>query len=555
MQRMVCALVASLLAGPIDAQVVGGTWRIHATFTGEVPGDQLGTSLAGVGDWNLDGCDDFIVGARYAGQWGRAYVYSGKDHALLQTMDGPSSGRNFGFSVSGAGDVDGDGRGDAIVGAPDGVSDVSRAYVISSASGQVVLQLDRISSFDAFGWSVDGAGDLDGDSRADLIVGAHDADVGGIHRAGAAYAFSGATGLELFRIEGASPDEFVGRSVAGADDFDGDGVPEVIVGALYANSGNTGSVFVLSGATGALLRRHDGTYWWEGFGNSVGATGDLDGDGVGDLIIGAPYSRASGLAGSGRALVFSGAAGNLLHEFQGIRAADQLGWSVSGAGDTDRDGIEDLVIGAANASPGVNRAGAVFLYSGATGQTINVLEGISPHASLGTAVAGAGDANGDGYADFLASEPYLYANGGYYAGRVYLGGLQPHLRTSQAEISASGGGSVGFLVEFGVEFAAGHYRILVSGSGEGPNSLGGILVPLTADAWFRASLLGREPAGADHFSGFLNAEGRSVADLAVAAGGLPAGRIGSTVHFAAVAADATGSRRRSSVAVALEIVP
>jgi len=177
-------------------------------FTGEAAGDWLGLSVSGAGDVNNDGFDDLIVGAPYndAGgtNAGRAYVYSGETGAVLWTFTGEAAGDEFGTSVSGAGDVNNDGLGDLIVGAPENDAagfDDGRAYVYSGQTGAVLFTFTGETDYDYFGWSVSGAGDVNNDGWDDLIVGAWESDAGG-GDAGRAYVYSGQTGGLLWTFTG-----------------------------------------------------------------------------------------------------------------------------------------------------------------------------------------------------------------------------------------------------------------------------------------------------------------------------------------------------------------
>lgn len=230
---------------------------------------------------------------------------------LLYQKDGPAASSLFGWSVAGAGDVDGDGVPDFIVGAPHtGGYPIwsGSAYVYSGATGALLYQKDG-SPGDELGYSVAGAGDLNSDSKADFIVGAPFASPGGRIWAGTAYVFSGPTGALIYEFN--NPDlhqgEF-GWSVAGAGDVDGDGRPDLIVGAHSMDIDelqDVGSAFIYSGAAGALLGRIDGPGANKEFGFSVAGCGDVNGDGRADVIIGAAWADPGGVTDAGSAYVYS----------------------------------------------------------------------------------------------------------------------------------------------------------------------------------------------------------------------------------------------------------
>jgi hypothetical protein len=322
-------------------------------FSGDSAGDQFGISVSGAGDVNGDGFDDLIVGARLDDNngvdSGSARVFSGATGAILYTFNGDSAGDEFGFSVSGAGDVDGDGFDDFVVGAwldDNNGPDSGSARVFSGATGAVLYTFNGDSAVDQFGVSVSGAGDVDGDGFDDLIVGARFDDNNG-GDSGSARVFSGATGAILYTFNGDSAGDEFGYSVSGAGDVDGDGVDDLIVGA-FADDNNgprSGSARVFSGATGAILYTFNGDSAVDQFGVSVSGAGDVNNDGFDDLIVGALTDDNNGF-NSGSARVFSGATGAILYTFNGDSAGDQFGISASGAGDVNNDGFDDLIVGA-----------------------------------------------------------------------------------------------------------------------------------------------------------------------------------------------------------------
>ncbi len=421
-----------LLAGPASARAQGYVlWQ----FDGTNPGEHFGGAVASPGDVDGDGFADVLVGAPDApvgalAQAGRVVIFSGASGAALLTVPGATAGERFGASLAAVGDLDADGVPDLLVGAPraspGGLTLAGRAVVASGASGAVLLPLAGSGAGDWFGAAVAGPGDVDGDGVPDLLVGAPQSGPGmGMFPVGTGYArvISGANGGTVLSLSGSFCWDFFGRAVAGTGDVDGDGTPDLMVGAtpscLQASQTPPGYARVFSGANGGTLLSFSGTFPFTGFGAVVARAGDLDGDGVPDLLVGAPWTPVGLLANVGEARAYSGASGSALHTLDGSVAGELFGWSVVGVSDLDGDGKSDFAVGAPGAAPGgLPDAGRSTLFSGGSGAVLLAVDGTAGGDRAGGCVAGVGDANGDGVPDLAIGADGVDPAGLAEAGRA-----------------------------------------------------------------------------------------------------------------------------------------
>ena len=447
---------------------------------GETAYDDSGSSVSGAGDVNGDGFDDVIVGAIGAGpngiDGGASYVVFGKPSDFDATldlssldgsngfrMDGVAKGDLSGSSVSGAGDVNGDGFDDLIVGSlgADPSGDVSgSSYVVfgkasgfdaslnmSSLDGSNGFRLDGARSYDRSGYSVSSAGDVNGDGFDDLLIGTAPNDVsfssnyvvfGKNSGFDAALNLSSLDGTNGFRLHGGS-----GWSVSNAGDVNGDGFDDVIVGDPWAAPNgvyDAGSSYVvfgkssgfdasldLSSLNGTNGFRLDGVAADDSSGISVSTAGDVNGDGFDDVIVGA-YHRVDpngNLSGSSYVVFGNGsgfnAALNLsaLNGTNGFRL-DGVGEElVSTAGDVNGDGFDDVIVGDPN--PSFGSSYVVFGKSSGFDATLNLSDLDSSNSLLlggvwqidrsPISVTNAGDINGDGFDDVIAGDPFASPNG------------------------------------------------------------------------------------------------------------------------------------------------
>lgn len=430
----------------------GGAGVIATKFSDRIELNQadarLGTSVAIAGDINGDGFGDVIVGApQYdsgESNEGIVKVYYGTSNGLSNlpiTLQRNQESSGFGTSVASAGDVNGDGYDDVIVGAPfynNGEAFEGAAFLYYGSNGGIInapVLLEKNQAFAFFGISVSAAGDVNGDGYNDLLVGATGFNNGQTGEGGVFLYLGSASGINTTStttLEMNQAGAGFGSSVSSAGDVNGDGFADVVGGASRYDNGETdeGAAFVFHGSAAGIIttpaRMLESNQTNSDFGVTVARAGDVNGDGFSDILIGAP-NYDDGENNEGNVFVYHGSATGIgaspNRVLQFNQAGASFGGSVASAGDVNGDGYSDVIIGAFYYTAPELYEGAALIYlgspSGITADVAKLLESNLAGAQLGTSVAGGGDINGDGFSDIIIGAS-RYAEGQTDEGMVFI---------------------------------------------------------------------------------------------------------------------------------------
>jgi len=340
------------------------------TRDGALAHERLGASLAGLHDVNGDGVPDLAVGAPSVAslaELGRVLILSGDDGSVLNELSGVQPGGEFGASLAGVGDLDADGSAEIIVGAPSedrDALDTGTAYVLDPLSGGTFSMLVGFGAGDNLGRAVSGG--------------------------------SGSLVANTLQRFGDNPTPTIGF---------GDN-PTPTIGAPQGSNHGRGYAVTIDPFDATVLTIQTGAKDDDRYGSAVVELGDFDGDGVSELAIGSdPRWSPNHPTGEGYLQLLDGVGRELLADDDGTEVGDNFGIAIADTGDVNGDGVPDYLVGEAGSDVVGTDAGRAVLYSGADRSVLAELFGATPYARFGSQVIGVGDLNGDGLAEFAISAP------------------------------------------------------------------------------------------------------------------------------------------------------
>lgn len=322
----------------------------------------------------------------------------------LYSIPEPPLASAFGADLRSVGDVDRDGRDDFVVGSSaEGVSGIGVGRVFSGGTGALLATIEATQAASSFSQACCGIGDVDGDGVPDLALGGWLFDGPGGADGGVVRAYSGADFGLLYEVVG-QPGDQLGVDLDSVGDHDGDGVPDWAVGSSGADNFR-GRIEVRSGVDGGVLLTIPGTDQFARLGTDLRNAGDVNGDGLNDLVA---YEEGGGpISFAGHFVVFDGADGSILFERFGTQQMQFLGAGSMGAGDVNGDGFDDILFADSRALPGpLGRRGRLQVLAGPDGSVLHEIVGSAPFSMMPRATGSAGDQDGDGLPDFYAVEEF-----------------------------------------------------------------------------------------------------------------------------------------------------
>lgn len=562
------AVSSVLLSGLASAQLIGGGWESDTQHLGEIGLSSFGWSMANLGDVNGDGVDDILAGAPTLGRGG-FYIVSGADSTHLTIVRGEKTGDRLGLEAVALGDVNGDGISEFAISAPgydpNGMSYAGRLYIVNGANVKEYITVDGEATGDNFGDGLEAIPDVNGDGIKDIAVSSDVGDDGVLPDCGVVYILSGADGSELRRIYGPESYSRFGCEITHIGDLNGDGVEELLIGAKGSevDLGNgpetdVGRAYVLDGVTNIPIHVVSGEVAFGYFGSAVSAAGDFDRDGVPDFIVTAQeHTEPSVGVECGAIFIYSGATGNLIRKHVGEQPGDKFGKSVWGNVDVDNDGRLDVIVGAHEKDrPGTqdDYPGGIYVFANDGSMILNYT-GNGFRERLGAEIEVMGDADGDGYPEFLVCGPdYRPPTSHPRVGRLLEFEFDPYVFVDNQTVSATTGGTVNMDMIFRERHADQGYRTLFSRGNQPATIIDGVAVPLSDGPLFQRSLNLDYSFLDSHtgMSGTLDANSTATAQFSVTA--LPSKFIGLTVYLAVLTNNSVGATA-SSVAIPITVEP
>lgn len=549
---MIVALLVSFACSHPLGQGPGGDWKAQVRADGVEEADRFGTDVASLRDINGDAVPDAIVGAigaNVAGaETGKAFAISGSDGTVIFELIGQpfqvgGVANDFGISVD-AGDVDGDSFDDMLIGAPNETPGVGpregSAYLFSGKDGSLLRRFDGIEPLEDFGQKVGVLGDLNQDGHEDFYIQSLRRDTFGPDF-GSALVYSGKTLTVMFEMGGLWGG--TGQDGDGMGDVNGDGYHDFVM--TDGNQG--GSAAIYSGMDGSELLRVFRVNPSDGFGRSVASLGDLDGDGISEFAVGAPETFFDT---GGHVYVYSGATGTLFQSFETIDPYRAFGADLDGPGDVDGDGYGDLLITASL----TGTEGAVAVFSGFDGRRLSTFDGGSDPLvrCFGDAVHGANDINQDGLMDILIGAPCSDFNGAIATGSMFVYTLDSYLESDAKEISAANGGIVSFDLDFPDAEAGRTYQLLASTARPGRSGPQNV-IPLSMSPVLRKTFGTALPIFSTP-AGNLDANGDATVLMTLTPGEASAA-VGRTFRFSAITYQNPTTLSLASATVNIEVLP
>ena len=560
-------LSTSLICALAPAQY-GGEWSYTREMQGEYGEIGFGLAMAMNGDMNGDGVDDILITApgKAVGAGG-IYLYDGALNTKIWVINGEANADRLGKEIISMGDTNGDGYAEFVASAPGrdpgGNSYAGSIYLFDGQNPSNFTTIDGEAPWDNFGVSLLRIPDMNNDGLDEIAVGADMAD-GAVHvDAGRVYIFDGAAPHNvLVRIEGVEPNSRFGSSLAVVGDVNQDGVDDLLIGAKGTDVGldlDVGRAFLVSGADGSGILAVTGESASGFFGSNVSEAGDANNDGTPDFLVAAQeYSDPVIGAETGAVYMYNGATGSLMRRWVGEAAGDKFGGSIAGNIDVNADGVNDVIIGAhikdLDNLPDTV-AGAVYAYSGDGNDLLLSWYATGTRERLGAELEIVGDTDGDGYVEFFVAAPeWRPTPTDPRYGRIIQLEYNSWMAADNRDISATTGGEINLEIDFPDAAANQNYSVLFS-LGKGPYFVGGVPIPLSPGTLFWRTV------GGDY--NFLSSQTGMVGALdanGVATGyinqlGLPSSFIGMEAYCAAVTIDGTGAVTHSSGRTVIHVLP